>query len=180
MATGQLHLSRELQRRLPHLYFVGELSLTGALTAIQSPLILALSIYKSDPEAVLIMPKSDAAMASLVEGLSVIGADSLGEVVGYLAGKRELTPYTADRLDAVAGVASDAAAMMLEPGLCLSDVRGQAQACYLLELAASGGHSLLFSGPSGVGKTMLAQRLPTILPDLTLSLIHISEPTRLL
>lgn len=167
MATGQLHLSRELQRRLPHLYFVGELSLTGALTAIQSPLILALSIYKSDPEAVLIMPKSDAAMASLVEGLSVIGADSLGEVVGYLAGKRELTPYTADRLDAVTGVASDAAAMMLEPGLCLSDVRGQAQACYLLELAASGGHSLLFSGPSGVGKTMLAQRLPTILPDLT-------------
>lgn len=169
MATSQLKLSPKLQKRLAHLYFVGELSLTGALASIQSPLILALSIYKSDPEAILIMPKSDAAMASLVDGLTVIGANSLTEVVAHLEGRREITPGSADGFETacLSRFGASLSGSGLASGLCLSDVRGQKQACHLLELAASGGHSLLFSGPSGVGKTMLSQRLATILPDLS-------------
>lgn len=172
MATGQLRLSsNQYQCLLPRLYFVGELSLTGALISSHNSLILALSIFKSDSKAILIMPKADAAMAALVEGLTVIGANSLREVVEHLDGKR---PIEASEANAYADSgnkflktrASDHD-LFIEQGLCLSDVRGQPEACYLLELAASGAHSILFSGPSGVGKTMLAQRLPTILPDLS-------------
>lgn len=169
MATGQLRLSaKQQQHRLPHMYFVGELSLTGALASIQSPLILALSIYKSDPEAILIVPRSDAPMAALVDGLTVIGANSLREVVEHLQARRVIVPSTSDSYSdpGLNRFTAQPVGQGAEAGLCLSDVRGQEQACYLLELAASGAHSLLFSGPSGVGKTMLSQRLSTILPDL--------------
>ncbi|MDO5667405.1 MAG: magnesium chelatase domain-containing protein [Alcaligenaceae bacterium] len=169
MATGQVHLSsKQHQQQVPHMYFVGELSLTGALVSIQAPLILALSIYKSDPRAILVMPRADAEMAALVDGLTVIGANSLKEVVEHLEVKRSIKPSSpATYGDVFGGDAASLREQGSEAELCMSDVRGQEQACHLLELAASGGHSLLLSGPSGVGKTMLAQRLPTILPDLT-------------
>lgn len=165
MATGQLRLSSyQYKNVLPHLYFVGELSLSGALCSIQAPLILALSIFKSDPKAILIMPRADATMAALVDGLTVIGADSLSEVVAHLESKQLIEASLANSFN---GLEPDRGAPDFDDDLCLSDVRGQKQACYLLELAACGAHSVLFSGPSGVGKTMLAQRLPTILPDLS-------------
>ncbi|SUA51174.1 Competence protein ComM [Oligella ureolytica] len=164
MATGQLRLSSSRYKTLlPHLYFVGELSLSGALCSIQAPLMLALSIFKSDPKAVLVLPRADAAMAALVDGLTVIGANSLREVVAHLESKQVIEasrPNDFEHFKDGVTHADD------EIELCLSDVRGQKQACHLLELAACGAHSILFSGPSGVGKSMLAQRLPTILPDL--------------
>ena len=169
-ATGQLRLSsNQYKHLLPHLYFVGELSLTGALSSIHAPLILALSIFKSDPKAILIMPKADAPMASLITGLTVIGANNLKEVVEHLESKHLLQTSQPSEFTELSGAHNSKSFMSFDSdkGLCLSDVRGQEQACHLLELAASGGHSLLFSGSSGVGKTMLAQRLPTILPDLS-------------
>ncbi len=165
MATGQLRLSPSQRKALlPHLYFVGELSLSGALCSIQSPLILALSIFKSDPQAILVMPRADAAMAALVDGLTVIGANSLRDVVAHLESRQIIEASTASDFN---GFKDEMADFAVEGDLCLSDVRGQKQACYLLELAACGAHSILLSGPSGVGKTMLAQRLPSILPNLS-------------
>lgn len=165
MATGQLRLSTSQRKALlPHLYFVGELSLSGALCSIQSPLILALSIFRSDPQAVLVLPRADAAMAALVDGLTVIGANSLREVAAHLESRQIIEASSAREFNGFGHETEEAES---EIGLCLSDIRGQKQACYLLELAACGAHSILFSGPSGVGKTMLAQRLPTILPDLS-------------
>ena len=165
MATGQLRLSAaQYKTLLPHLYFVGELSLTGALSSIQAPLILALSIFKSDPKAILVMPRADAAMAALVDGLTVIGANSLREVVEHFESKHIIEASVPDSFSKYTAESTDS---YFDAALCLSDVRGQEQACYLLELAASGAHNILFSGPSGVGKTMLAQRLPTILPELS-------------
>ena len=165
VATGQLRLSSyQYKNLLPHLYCVGELSLSGALCSIQAPLILALSIFKSDPKAILIMPRVDAAMAALVDGLTVIGANSLREVVSHLESKQIIEPSLPSGFN---DFQAEQSGSEFEGGLCLSDVRGQKQACYSLELAACGAHSILFSGPSGVGKTMLAQRLPTILPELS-------------
>lgn len=164
MATGQLRLPKAaLVEYLPHLYVVGELSLTGALLSVQAPLILALSIYQRDPKAILILPRADAAIVSLIEGLRVIGVETLTEAVDYIEGKRPLEFKVASQQFALSAVDSDEA----EHQLCLSEIRGQAEACHLLELAASGGHHLLLSGPSGVGKTMLAERLVTLLPDLS-------------
>ena len=169
MSTGQLRFSsRHYKQVIPHMYFVGELSLTGALTSIQDPLILALSVFKSDPKAILVVPKANAAMASLVEGLTVIAANSLKEVVEYLESKRDIKASIASDFTEFSEMNRASELSLNENvGLCLSEVRGQGHACYLLELAASGAHSILFSGPSGVGKTMLAQRLSTLLPDLS-------------
>ncbi|NOL51627.1 YifB family Mg chelatase-like AAA ATPase [Pelistega suis] len=163
MATGQLVLPNELQQQLPHIYLMGELSLTGALISIQAPLIMALSIYKRDPKAIVIMPKEDAKVAARIRGLQVIGAETLAEVVAYLSGQRTIQ----EMLMGQEGESIDEASRGVEStSLCLSDIRGQAQACKALEIAASGGHGLILVGSPGVGKSMLAYRLPTLLPPL--------------
>ncbi len=161
MATGQVILADDLQDKLPHMYLMGELSLTGALISIQAPLIMALSIYKRDPQAIVILPKDDAKVAARIRGLQVIGADTLAEVVDYLSGRKDIHSMTVETTP-IAEVSSHQA----ERILCLSDIRGQSQACKALEIAASGGHGLLLVGAPGVGKSMLAARLPTLLPPL--------------
>lgn len=156
MATGQLVLSEEHRNALSQMYFVGELSLTGALISVQSPLIIALSIYKQNPNAILILPLEDAQIAARIEGLTVIGAQTLNEVVQHLSGHQLLVPQHPPEQD-----------LTFPPNdMCLSDIRGQPYACKVLEIVASGGHGLILSGSPGVGKSMLAQRLPTLLPLL--------------
>lgn len=133
----------------------GELSLTGALVPVAAALVIALSVAQESPGATLILPAGSAEQAAWVEGLRVLSARSLADVAAHVAGHGRLP-------DAIPLAWPDA-----PPGPCLSDVRGQPGARRALEVAAAGGHSLLMVGPPGAGKSMLAARLPGLLPPLT-------------
>jgi magnesium chelatase family protein len=132
---------------------VGELALSGELRPIRGALSLA-TLARS-LERTLLLPRATAWQAQLVPGARVVGVDSLAEAVAWLRG--ESSPA--------------AAAPVPQPtrscGPDLADVRGQHVARRALEIAAAGAHHLLLVGPPGCGKSMLAQRLPTILPDPT-------------
>ncbi|MDN3556038.1 YifB family Mg chelatase-like AAA ATPase [Halomonas maura] len=132
---------------------VGELALDGALRPVTGVLPLALASRRAGRR--LIVPVANADEAALAGDLEVLPAAHLLEVVAHLLGQ---TPIPAHRLGRPA--ISEA------PGADLCEVRGQHQARRALEVAAAGGHNLLFAGPPGTGKTMLASRLPGILPPL--------------
>lgn len=136
--------------------FAGELSLTGAVAPVAAPLAIALSVARSQPGAILVMPAGCAGLAAYVPGLEVLAAGCLREVVEHFCGGARLRPALAAPL-----------AAEREPLACMSQVRGQAGARRALEIAACGGHSLLMSGPPGAGKSMLAHRLPGLLPPLS-------------
>ncbi len=165
IALGVLLASGQVQpdagKGLPdlrHYVFAGELSLTGAIVSVGAPLAIALAVARSTPGAWLVMPPDCAGLAANVPGLAVLSAGSLTDVVEHFAGRAELAVAQPQP------VAADAAAIAAAP--CLSDVRGQGLARRALEVAAAGGHSLLMAGPPGTGKSMLAQRLPGLLPRL--------------
>lgn len=136
---------------------VGELALDGALRPIPGVLSIA-EASRQEGRTELVVPVENAAEAAAIEGLSVRGADHLGAVVAHFAGKVRLPAFApvSDGVDADAGDDVD-----------LADVRGQFLPRRALEIAAAGGHNVLFVGPPGAGKTMLARRLPGILPPLS-------------
>ena len=134
----------------------GELSLTGVLVPVGGSIAIALAVARSQPGATLVLPAESAAQAARVPGVRVLAARSLAEVVSHLQGQSSLA------LAVACPTAVPAAAVP-----CLSEVRGQVVARRALEIAAAGGHSVLMRGSPGVGKSMLAQRLPGILPPLT-------------
>ena len=134
----------------------GELSLTGVLVPVGGAIASALAVARSQPGATLVLPAESAVQAARVPGVRVLAARSLAEVVLHLRGQSLLA-------QAVASPSAGPAAATP----CLSDVRGLSVARRALEIAAAGGHSLLMTGTPGVGKSMLAQRLPGILPPLT-------------
>ncbi|MBS0488065.1 MAG: YifB family Mg chelatase-like AAA ATPase [Proteobacteria bacterium] len=135
--------------------FLGELALSGELRAVTGVLPAALKAAKSG--RALIVPRENGAEAALASGGTAHGAGSLLEVCAFLRGTAQLA------------VASSAAAIEIPiaAALDLADVRGQPHARRALEIAATGNHHALFVGPPGTGKTMLASRLPGILPPLT-------------
>ena len=133
--------------------FAGELALTGELRPVRGALAMALSARRDGRAFVLPVPS--AAEAATVRDAAVFGAADLLAVCGHLTARDPL-PLTRG---APAGVACASADLV--------DVRGQAQAKRALEIAAAGGHSLLLAGPPGTGKSMLAQRLPGLLPPLS-------------
>lgn len=139
---------------LSRLVLAGELSLTGALVPVAAPLVIALSVARDTPDATLILPAGSAEQAAWVPGLRVLSARSLADVAAHAAGVALLP-------NALPAPWPPAA-----PIPCLSDVRGQPGARRALEVAAAGGHSLLMLGPPGAGKSMLAARLPGLLPPL--------------
>ena len=156
LASGQVAAAGGEAPDLRPYVFAGELSLTGAITAAGAPLAIALEVARGAPDAILVMPPDAASIAAQVPGLAVLAAGTLGKVAAHFAGQEPL----AKAIPHVCVVADPS-------GLpCLSDVRGQSIARRALEIAAAGRHSLLMSGPPGVGKSMLAQRLPGILPPL--------------
>ena len=133
--------------------FAGELALTGELRPIRGA--LAMTLAARDQGKTLILPLESAREAALVEGAKVLGANHLLEVCAHLLGQAELPIPVPD----------DTIVVPSYPDL--SEIKGQRAAKRALEVAATGGHSILMSGPPGTGKSMLAARFPGILPPMT-------------
>lgn len=138
--------------------FLGELSLTGALLTSQSALPIAVHVQRQYPNLSLFMPHSGANMASRIIGLKIFGAHTLNEVVGHLSGATPLEIARPSALTPDINNTSD---------VCLSEVKGQSIAKLAFEVAAAGGHNVLMQGSPGTGKTMLAKRLPGLIPPLS-------------
>ena len=140
----------------------GELSLSGELRGCRGALAVAEGTRRQGLNG-LVLPRSRAREAALVEGLTVAGVESLREVAELVAGA-DAPALPPPGPPGSAGAGSGAEGRMEEPDL--ADVRGQGGPIEALEVAAAGGHSLLMEGAPGTGKTMLARRLPSILPPL--------------
>jgi magnesium chelatase family protein len=138
---------------------VGELSLDGRIKPVHGTLPLAIAAKKAGFEGVIV-PADNAAEAGVVEGVKVLGAAHLADVVNFFIGEVEIPATTVD-LDALFASARHASTADF------SEVHGQEYVKRALEVACAGGHNVLMLGPPGSGKTMLAKRLPTILPPLS-------------
>lgn len=160
IAVGMLAAGEQIPAdRFGDYAVAGELALDGSIRPVAGALSMAIAAREAGLRGI-VLPEGNADEAGVVDGVDVIPAATLSDAAGFLAGRLDIAPHRVD-LAAQLARARGAAA-------CLSDVRGQSHVKRALAVAAAGGHNMLMVGPPGTGKTMMASRLPGILPEITL------------
>ena len=161
LAIGVLAAAGDINSSLLDKYLImGELSLDGSLQPIKGALPIAIKAAEEGFKG-FILPQKNAYEAAVVEQLEVLGANNIKEVIDFFSGKGKIEPVIVNAYE-------DYLARHLSFDTDFSDVRGQENVKRALEVAAAGGHNMIMVGPPGSGKSMLAKRLPTILPPLSL------------
>ncbi|HJB92956.1 MAG TPA: YifB family Mg chelatase-like AAA ATPase, partial [Candidatus Borkfalkia stercoripullorum] len=157
IAVGILKATEQLKADCGGVVFLGELALDGALRPVTGILPLLISA-KAAGYKKFVIPAGNAAEAAYIEGVEVFAAQSLTEVIDHLSGLKPISPVPARPY---------ATAKRSENKFDMAYVKGQATAKRALEVAVAGGHNILLIGAPGSGKSMLAKRLPSILPDMS-------------